>query len=709
MSIKRCLAGLLAAAILFTQAAMAEYTLPILPRVIDELREARVADSFEALVDDTNSWTNSEGDVLYKPAIEDLQLNEDDGHYCLYYNNVLVVYMIDPPEPAYVQEMLDAVQGTLVGGWSTMEMLEIKVPSTDMDGLNALAEILMGFDDVACVDYYPYLMPASLETDGTANVLDENPWNDENLERANELLPSGSDWWAEAIGAYTAWRYADQAGPIKVGVIDSGIGDVNVDLAGKVTHLSAPVYISKLSHGTGVAGIIAAADNNSLIRGVADQAELVYCLEIDDENRYDFSGALKKMIRQGATIINMSMGLSYSSKEGYMDTLNKNYTSDWNFLKATSAVSYIWKNLTFDQQLAAYNDSIDDTAAFYQRKILFTLINQLEKGRDFLLVESAGNGYDNYGEKGYGDNQKTCFLPINERVFNAFSNGYRSKIAAMGITYQTIRERIIVVGGIEKPRNWRNYFLAYGSNYGSAVDIVAPGEEIHTLATDLDGGQQSNSGTSFAAPMVTGAAALLKSIDPDLTMPEIKQILIETGSRIKARRHSNTDDVYPLLNVGAAVESRLDHVIELSGYLSELSMAEQAAELGLDERYASNFDEPASYCTNGTVTFGSFDETDGFDGIIGEIFIDGDSDEGDPKDKEKFSLFHLTIGMGMEELDYFMERYPYKIKQYDVVDCYQFTISGIYGYDVVFQVGMLADKIAWLRYCWLDAAYVDTE
>jgi subtilisin family serine protease len=68
------------------------------------------------------------------------------------------------------------------------------------------------------------------------------------------------------------------------------------------------------------------------------------------------------------------------------------------------------------------------------------------------------------------------------------------------------------------------------SNYGRAqVDLFAPGVDI--LSTVPGGGYERNSGTSMAAPVVSGVAALLMSYFPQLTAKDVKRILIETAAR----------------------------------------------------------------------------------------------------------------------------------------------------------------------------------
>lgn len=75
-----------------------------------------------------------------------------------------------------------------------------------------------------------------------------------------------------------------------------------------------------------------------------------------------------------------------------------------------------------------------------------------------------------------------------------------------------------------------NFALAEFSNFGpETVDIAAPGVAIESAVPVPDRTMTlPMSGTSMAAPYVTGVAAYLKSINPELTPAEIKLILMKT-------------------------------------------------------------------------------------------------------------------------------------------------------------------------------------
>jgi subtilisin family serine protease len=63
------------------------------------------------------------------------------------------------------------------------------------------------------------------------------------------------------------------------------------------------------------------------------------------------------------------------------------------------------------------------------------------------------------------------------------------------------------------------------SNFGACVDLWAPGVDLSSTWLMSEGGMITASGTSFSAPYVAGAAALLLSRFPTLTPPLVELIL----------------------------------------------------------------------------------------------------------------------------------------------------------------------------------------
>lgn len=72
--------------------------------------------------------------------------------------------------------------------------------------------------------------------------------------------------------------------------------------------------------------------------------------------------------------------------------------------------------------------------------------------------------------------------------------------------------------------------LDASSNFGAAsVDIAAPGTFI--LGITPDNGYAFMSGTSMAAPMVTGVAAMLYTSRPELSLPDIKNVILASARK----------------------------------------------------------------------------------------------------------------------------------------------------------------------------------
>jgi hypothetical protein len=103
---------------------------------------------------------------------------------------------------------------------------------------------------------------------------------------------------------------------------------------------------------------------------------------------------------------------------------------------------------------------------------------------------------------------------------------------------------------------------AFFSTANAAIDVAAPGDALPLavpLAFDTDGtpdGVQAGSGTSFAAPMVSGAAAWVWSARPDLNNGQVADILRSSAQDVGARGY-DPQTGFGLISVPRALASRV--------------------------------------------------------------------------------------------------------------------------------------------------------
>jgi len=127
---------------------------------------------------------------------------------------------------------------------------------------------------------------------------------------------------------------------------------------------------------------------------------------------------------------------------------------------------------------------------------------------------------------------------LESAIDNALTYGRNGKGAV--VVFATGNENNS--GRINYPSNSHDGILAVGaieisgqrstqSNYGEQLDIVAPGETI--LSTNNNNDVNYNYGTSFAAPHVSGIAALILSVNPNLTGQEVRSIIKRTAQKIR--------------------------------------------------------------------------------------------------------------------------------------------------------------------------------
>lgn len=132
---------------------------------------------------------------------------------------------------------------------------------------------------------------------------------------------------------------------------------------------------------------------------------------------------------------------------------------------------------------------------------------------------------------------------IDEAIDSAIVYGRNGKgtliVFASGNDYGSVaypansNPDIVVVGAITI-----NGTRAGFSNYGTELDVVAPGNGI--LSTILNNGTGSKNGTSMATPHVAGVAALVLSVNPNLTWQQVRNIIESTTQKVNQQSPSNS-------------------------------------------------------------------------------------------------------------------------------------------------------------------------
>ncbi|GIF73065.1 fibronectin type III domain-containing protein [Asanoa siamensis] len=70
-----------------------------------------------------------------------------------------------------------------------------------------------------------------------------------------------------------------------------------------------------------------------------------------------------------------------------------------------------------------------------------------------------------------------------------------------------------------------------GSNFGSVLDLFAPGDRISSASQVDDAGSRLLSGTSMATPHVSGAAAMVLAAHPTYTPAQVERVLVEAATK----------------------------------------------------------------------------------------------------------------------------------------------------------------------------------
>ncbi|MCX8061646.1 MAG: S8 family serine peptidase [Anaerolineales bacterium] len=131
-------------------------------------------------------------------------------------------------------------------------------------------------------------------------------------------------------------------------------------------------------------------------------------------------------------------------------------------------------------------------------------------------------------------------------VFSAGNNGPQKETVGAPASYP----ETLAVGAVDETKLPTHFSSRGPSSWGEVKpELSAPG--VNVLSTFPGGGYAKLDGTSMAAPHVAGIAALLLEANPNLSVDQLEQILLQTAEPLSTTIPNNTSG-YGLVNAYAA-------------------------------------------------------------------------------------------------------------------------------------------------------------
>ncbi|MET9727971.1 S8 family serine peptidase [Streptomyces zaomyceticus] len=312
-----------------------------------------------------------------------------------------------------------------------------------------------------------------------------NPALPANPAQSTTTLTESNRWDMTQIKAEQAWAVTTGSATVKVGVLDTGVDDQHQDIApnfnaadsascayGKVD-TRAGAWRDVGTHGTHVAGTIAAAKNGKGVIGVAPGVKISSVRIAEPTSSLFFAE-------------NTICGFMWAGDHGFKVTNNSYYTDPWQF------------NCPDNVDQAAIIEGVRRAQVYAE-------------GKGSLQVAAAGNSNYDLANKTTDSESPNDSTPVTRTITNAC------------IDIPTELPGVVTVAAQGNGGAKASY-----SNFGNGVvDIAAPGGDgASGVYSTLPGGKYGNmNGTSMASPHVAGVAALIASVNPTFTPAQIRDQL----------------------------------------------------------------------------------------------------------------------------------------------------------------------------------------
>lgn len=383
--------------------------------------------------------------------------------------------------------------------------VRIKVPPSD---LARLMDALAAFPGVVGVEPNMLLQEEA----------DPDPKQFSNPNCVRPFPYPACDTWLNVIAARQAWDVVTGNASQTIGLVDARLTE---SLEGKTLQLVSgfPLLYSSFEeqidpsagHGTRVAGIMAADGRDTIgVAGLAWDNPVVAALPrrapcpsnpekdcfVKDSHVDGLRATIQSLPAGQSSIVNMSAG-------------------------------------------------IDTTSPLARQRFRRSLTRAIRsaKSRDVLLVFSAGNG------RIEGDN---VLLPpvvlTGDPLTDAQANTDQATLVAAW------ESNAIIVGAVDTSRQKSSSYT-----YGTVVGLYAPGVNVGSIINNVCPKPPYknfvNCGTSYAAPQVTGAAALVAAANPTFTAPQIKGRLVDSACQVGGTK---------ILNASRAVQPTISPLADIA-------------------------------------------------------------------------------------------------------------------------------------------------
>ncbi|GEM_PF-3561731 len=392
------------------------------------------------------------------------------------------------------KKLAELVNGTITGEIELISFYQIETKASTEQGFNRAFKQLQESDAVELVSPNGLLTVDKFdESKGTCNPLDDPMYQDTSTGRNFAM-----------IGLKNAYDYIKASGltlnPVKVAVMD--------------TRLYKPC--DELGGGANVS---------------TTEAD-----DYNDEPDKDKFGKIKNGGYTHGTMVNEVLGANADNGgvTGVASPLGD---------KLTVKTTNIFKEGKYKVSTPDADDpsKVEENGVTYVHTTLKAMLDQIKDGA---TVVNCSFGPEKYNEDHSFETQlyEKFYKKIKEKypkvvIVGSAGNSNAELNGTNGVNKGQKVGNLITVGALNPDGQKSSYSNYAGAN--AEVTISAPADKtIHGI--DKNGNPIRASGTSFAAPQVSGTVALIQSINPDLTAEQIKNILTSTADNIIDGRNMST-------------------------------------------------------------------------------------------------------------------------------------------------------------------------